>query len=376
MRSLLQNARTVDHVRFNLTLVRHAETHANADGVIQGLIDTELSNIGYLQSQALGRYLQYHRFSHIFSSDLKRASETVLQIRSLNQVSACEIQYETSLRERMYGIAQGRTRQWLRELAKESGVPYINFTPPGAETTSQVRGRAVVFFQNLCQQLLKEFGTKSSKATAKTTNIEQPLGSLTKEERGQVASRSVSSENLSSIQETRRHSHLQRSSSTGTLHINVNNAIVRSNSCQSSIDSAFDLSSLSSDQQSISSSLSLSSRNSSFDKQRSLMKSFLHSPYKNDFSDVDVLVVSHGAVIRELIKYFACDLQTDIGQHFDTIQEIAPNTSITRFEVTYSVHDDSSFSPNLELIDYHSKTHLIQANNDEYNLDVVNKCSL
>ena len=52
-----------------------AETHANADGIIQGLTDTELSNIGYLQSQALGRHLQNHHFSHIYSSDLKRAAE-------------------------------------------------------------------------------------------------------------------------------------------------------------------------------------------------------------------------------------------------------------------------------------------------------------
>ena len=52
-----------------------AETHANADGIIQGLTDTELSHIGYLQSQALGRHLQNHRFSHIYSSDLKRAAE-------------------------------------------------------------------------------------------------------------------------------------------------------------------------------------------------------------------------------------------------------------------------------------------------------------
>jgi len=52
-----------------------AETYANANGIIQGSLDTELSNLGYLQSKALGRYLQYHRFSHIYSSDLKRASE-------------------------------------------------------------------------------------------------------------------------------------------------------------------------------------------------------------------------------------------------------------------------------------------------------------
>ncbi|CAF1594833.1 unnamed protein product, partial [Adineta ricciae] len=75
MRTILQTTRNVDHIRFNLTLVRHAETHANAEGIIQGLIDTELSAIGYLQCQALGRHLQSHRFTHIYSSDLKRASE-------------------------------------------------------------------------------------------------------------------------------------------------------------------------------------------------------------------------------------------------------------------------------------------------------------
>ena len=107
------------------------------------------------------------------------------------------------------------------------------------------------------------------------------------------------------------------------------------------------------------------------------MKSFFPSPYKNQFSNLDVLLVSHGAVIRELIKYFACDLQTDIGEHFDSIQDLAPNTSITRFQVTCSVNDaDAPSNTTLELVDYHCKTHLIHASNDEYNLDVVNKCSL
>ena len=58
-------------MKFNFS----AETNANAEGIIQGLMDTELSTIGCLQAQALGRHLQYHRFSHIYSSDLKRASE-------------------------------------------------------------------------------------------------------------------------------------------------------------------------------------------------------------------------------------------------------------------------------------------------------------
>ena len=264
----------------------------------------------------------------------------------------------------MYGVAQGRTRQWLRELAKEAGVPYVNFTPPGAETTSEVRERAITFFRKLCQDLMGKFGAYT-------------LASKKQQDSRPVLSRTVSSEDLSSVPPSTTDAPRQRSSSTGDVHTNTLPTITANpSSSRSSIDSALDVSSVASDQRSISSSLSAISRNSSFEKQRSLFRGPTRSPYENQFSDLDVLVVSHGAVIRELIKYFACDLQTDIGQHFDSIQDIAPNTSITRFQVTFATNENSSATTKLDLIDYHSKTHLVQGNNDERNLDVVNKCNL
>jgi len=250
----------------------------------------------------------------------------------------------------MYGIAQGRTRQWLRELAKENDVPYSNFTPPGAETTGQLRERAIKFFRKLCQELLIKFGT-STLLTKQDTTL----------------THSVSTENLLLNQQILKNSKQKHSISIGNIDGELTSNTILTTSCHSSIDSALDLSSLSSDQESTSS-LSIVSRNSSFEKQRNSIKNFFHSPYENHFSDLDVLVISHGAVIRELIKYFACDLQTDIGEHFDTIQELAPNTSITRFQVTYSIS-----TTKLQLIDYNNKTHLV---NNEYNLDVINKCSL
>ena len=273
----------------------------------------------------------------------------------------------------MYGIAQGRTRQWLRELAKENGVPYMNYTPPGAETTAQVRERAIAFFRKLCQDLLQKFGTISSQPI--TIKSDTPT-SFSKQDHAEPLSRSVSSENLNSSQQTITAMVRKRSVSTGDIVSKSNTNVRITTSCQSSIDSALDLSSVSSDQRSISSSISTISRNSSFEKHRNLSKGLLHSPYENHFSDLDILLVSHGAVIRELIKYFACDLQTDIGQHFDTIQDIAPNTSVTRFKITYSTTDDRSPTTTLELVDYHNKTHLINPTNEELNLDVVNKCNL
>ena len=236
-----------------------------------------------------------------------------------------------------------------------------------------MRERAIAFFQKLCHDLLEKFSLKSTRPTSTS----QPGTSVTTDVTGQVLSRSASVEILPCPKAIRRETHRSRSASTGDLPMNSTIPIAISQSCHSSIDSALELSSVSSDQQSMCSSSSLISRNSSFEKQRNLPRGVLHSPYKNQFSNLDVLLVSHGGVIRELIKYFACDLQTDIGEHFDTIQDLAPNTSITRFEVTYSINNaDSAPSTMLELVDYHSKTHLIQASNDEYNLDVVNKCSL
>lgn len=254
----------------------------------------------------------------------------------------------------------------MRELAKENGVPYASFTPPGAETNTEVRDRAVKFFQTLCQNLHDELRTKTTVLPRQATN----------EESGQVLSRSVSTEDLIRARETKSPLNRQRSCSTGNLDLTFNENEDTTSSHRSSIDSALDLSSVSSDQQSIASTTSLISRNSSFEKQRCIFDNIFVSPYKNHFSDVEVLVVSHGAVIRELIKYFACDLQTDIGQHFDTIQEIAPNTSITRFQVVYSMKNVSSGQCSLELVDYHCKVHLHQSNNEEFNLDVVNKCNL
>ncbi|CAF0850786.1 unnamed protein product [Rotaria sp. Silwood1] len=341
---MFSNTEQVDHVHFNLTLVRHAETHANAEGIIQGLLDTELSNIGYQQSKALGRYLQYHHFSHIYSSDLKRSLETARQIHQLNRVSSCKIKFDSLLRERMFGIAEGRTRRWLHELAKENGIPYINFTPPGAETTAQVRERAIKFFRKLCQEIFIKFGT---------------FNLLTKQDTTQCSTCNVSTENLFITQKRLQDSNKKRSISIENIHNQLKNHIILTRSCRSTIDSTMDLSSL--------------SNNSNSEKQRILNKTLKHSSYENHFSDLDVLVVSHGSVIRELIKYFAHDLQTDIGQHIDTIQELAPNASVTRFHVIYSINEQLLPTTTVELIDYHNKNHLINIDNEEFNLDTTNK---
>ena len=195
----------------------------------------------------------------------------------------------------------------MQELARKNNILYNDFTPSGAETIVEVRERAIKFFGKLCHELLLD---------SSFTFDDLP---------------------------------------TGNLHLTLTNDTRRR---MSLIDSALDLTSLSSDQQSI------FSRNNSFEQQRNSIP--------NCFSELDVLVVSHGAIIRELIKYFADELRTDLGKHAMSIQELPPNTSITRFQVIYSTDEQLLPQITLKLIDYHQTMHLIH---DEFNLNVTNKCS-
>jgi broad specificity phosphatase PhoE len=71
-------------------------------------MNTELSHIGYLQTQALGRHLQFHRFSHIFSSDLKRASEVSFQSRKKSETESF-METSKSLELRLFVLLEQRS---------------------------------------------------------------------------------------------------------------------------------------------------------------------------------------------------------------------------------------------------------------------------
>ncbi|CAF0760029.1 unnamed protein product [Didymodactylos carnosus] len=374
--------KNVDHVRFYLTLVRHGETSANAEGIIQGQTNTKLSAIGYQQARALGRNLQNHRFTHCYSSDLERASE-------------------------IFGIAEGRSRDWLRELAKANNTPYVTFTPEGAETTLEVRSRVTTFFQSLCDELLKyrtdqlknedypllnprELNLSSFLSSSGLTNnmkrhsIVQNIPILNNNSYLTEATSLPSSPSHKRLS-TKIHP-IKRSISvdsmadrvTFSLDDELSQTHSPSSSC-SSVDSALEDSingsSNSSNHRPVEqqtptdSNRSLSSYSSFQSDIISTKPLYLPpSPYDSTFSDIDVLCVSHGAVIREALKYFAYNLYWDSENL--TLQDIPPNTSATRFQITYATDGQIKF----DLVAFHDKTHLLTTTGGQ-NLDVVNQCS-
>lgn len=140
-------------VMFALTLVRHGETLHNKDNVIQGQLDVPLSTIGLEQAELLGKHLQQQRFTHVYSSDLSRAKQTALSILEKNQVTPGPIVEDQRLRERKFGTVEGRSFGYLKEASNKANQSVSSYTPPGAETLDQVRKRAVSFFEDLCQLL-------------------------------------------------------------------------------------------------------------------------------------------------------------------------------------------------------------------------------
>lgn len=54
-------------------LVRHGETQANRDGIIQGHQDTQLNALGEEQARKVGEALKEEEIGCAFSSDLSRA---------------------------------------------------------------------------------------------------------------------------------------------------------------------------------------------------------------------------------------------------------------------------------------------------------------
>ncbi|TLD37073.1 phosphoglycerate mutase-like protein [Venturia nashicola] len=92
-----------------LFLVRHGETVDNVAGVYAGSRDSDLTNHGYLQATRLGEYFKSEavKFTHIFSSQLKRAVKTARLIREA-QPTSIEIRQTPLIMEQDFGFYEGK----------------------------------------------------------------------------------------------------------------------------------------------------------------------------------------------------------------------------------------------------------------------------
>lgn len=124
--------------------VRHGETAWNVDTRIQGQLDIGLNEMGRWQAQRLALALAGEPVTAIYASDLLRAWDTAL---SVSNAVGRDVQTEEGLRERGFGVFEGKTFAQIAELWPQESQLWRKrepaFAPEGGESLINFRERIV-----------------------------------------------------------------------------------------------------------------------------------------------------------------------------------------------------------------------------------------
>lgn len=127
-----------------LIVVRHGETSWNREKRMQGTTDTQLSDVGRAQAQALGRRLKDHDFAALYSSDLSRALHTA---RAIADHTGREVVIDPRLRERCFGIFEGLTAAEIMSRYPDEHALFASRDPeyevPGGECSRAFADRCL-----------------------------------------------------------------------------------------------------------------------------------------------------------------------------------------------------------------------------------------
>ncbi|MEO8540017.1 MAG: histidine phosphatase family protein [bacterium] len=123
-------------------LIRHAETYGNIEGRFCGHSETELTEKGVTQAQALGLRLRGQHFDAAYSSDLSRAHRTAAYALEHHAAPLAPV-LDPGLREMHYG-------EWESLIGRDIGKANPDLLrdffrckvpAPGGESIQQVRER-------------------------------------------------------------------------------------------------------------------------------------------------------------------------------------------------------------------------------------------
>ncbi|CAG8635407.1 12824_t:CDS:2, partial [Acaulospora colombiana] len=138
--------------QLHITVVRHAETNANLNHILQGQIDTKLNKNGREQVELIARRLRKMKFDHIYSSDLYRAKKTAEGIAKHHP----NIPFTTDIRirERDIGRLSGLSIYQALDLIKEEESSWNDYGEPEGDFKAQV----VDFFEEIVEKHLPKNG--------------------------------------------------------------------------------------------------------------------------------------------------------------------------------------------------------------------------
>jgi len=141
-----------------VTIMRHAETPANRERIIQGHQGGTLSDYGKKQAKRVSKRLMYEHIDIIYTSDLKRAVQTTQKI--VKRKPGIPVIVDKRIREKGAGILEGYPIGTAKFAALSAGISEREYKPEGGESWIDVASRAEEFWNDL---LKKYFTTENSK---------------------------------------------------------------------------------------------------------------------------------------------------------------------------------------------------------------------
>jgi 2,3-bisphosphoglycerate-dependent phosphoglycerate mutase len=129
-----------------ILLVRHGETEWNRIERIQGMEDIPLNAMGLAQAEAVANELAkiVRGDAELVSSDLVRTRETA---KPIIETTGLHARYDARLRERHFGVLQGKTYTEWREMDAEGARRHAegdqDYGPEGGETAREFYLRCV-----------------------------------------------------------------------------------------------------------------------------------------------------------------------------------------------------------------------------------------
>ncbi|CAM9614498.1 unnamed protein product, partial [Ectocarpus fasciculatus] len=149
---------TMPRLLCTLHFVRHGETTANREGIIQGHQDYDLTPIGINQAVATAIRLRGNTYWQAYSSDLTRASHTAEVI--LEEHPGTNLRKTPLLREFALGAQEGLPRgtTWPRARrmkAEAAGVSPVAYKESLRESPADVHKRAQEFLTGLVSDAVR-----------------------------------------------------------------------------------------------------------------------------------------------------------------------------------------------------------------------------
>jgi len=130
-----------------LFLIRHAQSAANADGRIQGWLDSPLSEAGRQQVQALCERFRSTPLDAVYASPLARAADTAQAIAAIHNLAVI---LDDRLKEYNMGQWTGLNRAEIEALSPGVDLEAEHeLVVPGGETAQEMRERVEPFVREV-----------------------------------------------------------------------------------------------------------------------------------------------------------------------------------------------------------------------------------